>query len=290
LSFCAAGPPSSFVKSILSCPNAPSFRAGDGDLRLQQRRFGNENFLRAMFTTPASPAQTGAPLKEEASPVCTGNAVVNVSVATSVSAERRRGEFLRKLLHISPGLLAFFLPFLPHDKPLPPQALFELTLITTVLTAIYIAARRIVARPGESDFYLTTLSYPAAVLGTLFAFPGAPELGAIVVVVIAFGDGSAYLGGKQIGGPRLPWNATKTWAGTLSFLAVAGPLASLAYYGEAGAGTPWLAAILCGCGAAFLAAIAESLPTQLSDNLRVGVTAAVAAAAIHFSVLPMLTA
>jgi len=212
---------------------------------------------------------------------------VNVSLATSGSGIRR-GEMLRKVLHIAPGFLAFFLPFLPHEKPLPAQALLELTLITAVLTAIYLAARRIVARPGESDFYLTALSYPAAVLGTLFAFPGAPELGAIVVVVIAFGDGSAYLGGKKFGGPQLPWNSRKTWAGTLTFLAVAGPLAALAYRGEAGATTPWLAAILCGGGAAFLAAIAESLPTRLSDNLRVGFTASLAAAFIHFSILPLL--
>jgi len=197
---------------------------------------------------------------------------------------------VRKVLHISPGLLAFLLPILPHEKPLPAEALIELTLITAVLTGIYIAARRIVARPGESDFYLTTLSYPAAVLGTLFAFPGAPELGAIVVVVLAFGDGSAYFGGKKFGGPRLPWNSRKTWAGTLTFLAVAGPLAALAYRGEAGTATPWLAAALCGGGAALFAALAESLPTRLSDNLRVGVTAAVAAALIHFSVVPLLIA
>ncbi|MBA3312002.1 MAG: hypothetical protein M3552_03715 [Planctomycetota bacterium] len=221
---------------------------------------------------------------------CDGGAgpTVNVSLAAQRPAGIRRGEILRKLLHISPGLLAFLLPLLPHEKPLPPQGLFEVTLITSILTAIYIAARRIVARPGETDFYVTTLSYPIAVLATLFAFPGAPELAVIVVVVIAFGDGSAYLGGKCIGGPRLPWNADKTWAGTLSFLAVAGPLASLAYFGEAGSETPWLVAVACGCGAAFFSAIAESLPTRLSDNLRVGVTAAVAASAIHFVVLPPL--
>ncbi len=115
-------------------------------------------------------------------------------------------------------------------------------------------------------------------------------MGAVVVVVLAFGDGSAYFGGKKFGGPRLPWNSQKTWAGTLTFLAVAGPLAALAYRGEAGTATPWMAAALCGGGAALFAALAESLPTRLSDNLRVGVTAAVAAALIHFSVLPLLIA
>jgi phytol kinase len=214
---------------------------------------------------------------------------VSITIAPPTTGIRR-GEIVRKALHIAPGLLAFLLPLLPHEKPLPPQALLEVTLITAVLTGIYIAARRIVARPGESDFYVTTLSYPAAVLATLFAFPGALELTLIVVVVLAFGDGSAYLGGKLIGGPRLPWNSRKTWAGTLTFIAVSTPLAALAYRGEAGAATPWLAAILCAGGAAFFAALAESLPTRLSDNLRVGVTAAVAAATIHFSLLPLVWA
>lgn len=241
-----------------------------------------------MSTSSASSAKSGPRLKGATTRTGGAESNVHVSVSARETTPIRRGEILRKLLHISPGLLAFLLPLLPHEKPLPPQGLFEVTLITAILTGIYIAARRIVARPGETDFYVTTLSYPIAVLATLFAFPGAPELAVIVVVVIAFGDGSAYLGGKCIGGPKLPWNPEKTWAGTLSFLAVAGPLASLAYFGEAGTETPWLLAIACGCGAAFFSAIAESLPTQLSDNVRVGVTAAVTASLIHFAMLPLL--
>ncbi|HEX6985925.1 MAG TPA: hypothetical protein VF170_11140, partial [Planctomycetaceae bacterium] len=118
-------------------------------------------------------------------------------ILVRLSAEQadaaRRNELYRKLLHISPGLLAFLLPFAPHTKPLSTEALLEITAITAVLTGVYIALKRRVERPNETDFYLTTLSYPATVLGTLFAFPGAPELAAIVVVVLAFGDGSAYI-------------------------------------------------------------------------------------------------
>lgn len=213
---------------------------------------------------------------------------VSVTLSGGERTAIRRGEIVRKLLHISPGLLAFLLPFAPHAKPLSTQALLEITAITAVLTGIYIALRKVVARPGESDFYTTTLSYPIAVLATLFAFPGAPELAAVVVVIIAFGDGSAYLGGKLIGGPTLPWNREKTWAGSLAFVAVAGPLASLAYRLEADPEIPLLAAIACGGGAAIFASIAESLPTKLSDNVRVGATAAVTAAAFHFAVLSLL--
>lgn len=193
-----------------------------------------------------------------------------------------RGEFWRKLLHIAPGFLAFLLPFVPHATPLGMQSLLELTAITALLTGIYIAARRFVARPGESDFLLTALSYPAAVLATLFVFPQAPELAAVVVVVLAFGDGSAYIAGKRIGGPSLPWNVKKTWAGTIAFIAVAGPLATIAYLGATDPATPWLAGLACGVGAALVAAVAESLPTRLTDNIRVGVAAAVTAATLHF--------
>ena len=116
-----------------------------------------------------------------------------------------------------------------------------------------------------------------------------PESGAVVVVVLAFGDGSAYFGGKKFGGPRLPWNSQKTWAGTLNVpRRRRSTRCELAYRGEAGTATPWMAAALCGGGAALFAALAESLPTRLSDNLMV--TAAVAAALIHFSVLPLLMA
>lgn len=200
----------------------------------------------------------------------------------------RNNAFYRKLLHISPGLLAFVLPLIPHEKPLSFQSLCEITLITAILTGLYIAVKRYVERPNEADFYLTTLSYPAAVLGTLFAFPAAPELAAVVLVVIAFGDGSAYLVGTTIGGRRLPWNPEKTWAGTVAFVVVGGLLATLAYLGEANPGTTLIAALCCGGGAAVAAAIVESLPVRLSDNVRVGFTASVTVALLHFLAVPAL--
>lgn len=198
-----------------------------------------------------------------------------------------RNEIPRKLLHIGPGLLAFALPLIPHPRPLSAQSMLEITAITVVLTGVYIAFRRRVERRDESDFWVTTLSYPAIILASLFAFRDAPEVTSVVLVALALGDGAAFLGGKLIGGPRLPWNARKSWAGTLSFAAVAGPLAVLAYHLEAGPGT-WLAAALCGGAAATVAALAESLPTRLSDNLRVGLAASVTAGLMHYAAVPFL--
>lgn len=223
--------------------------------------------------------------KPRSSPLGSG---VFVRLSTADVRSTRHNPIYRKLLHISPGLLAFLLPALPHEKPLSTQALLEITLITAVLTGLYIALKRHVERPHEADFYVTTLSYPAAILGTLFAFPAAPELAAVVLVVLAFGDGSACVVGSQVGGRRLPWNRDKTWAGTAAFVVVGGALATLAYRGEADPDSAWLAALLCGGGAALVAAVVESLPVRLSDNVRVGFTAAVTVALIHFLAVPAL--
>ena len=58
-------------------------------------------------------------------------ALVSLSIQTDAS---RHSPLCRKLLHISPGLLAFLLPLLPHTKPLSTQALVEITVITSLLT------------------------------------------------------------------------------------------------------------------------------------------------------------
>jgi dolichol kinase len=243
-----------------------------------------------MSTTPVTvptPVVRTSPAVKTPRPDAAGTGVA-VSVVPPAPVVNGRNEVPRKLLHITPGLLAFALPLVPHPKPLLWTDLFNVTGITVVLTAVYVAMRRHVERKNESDFWVTTLSYPAIVLGSLFAFRDAPQVTAVVMVALAFGDGLAYLGGTLIGGPRLPWNRVKSWAGTLSFAFVAGPLAVLAYHLEAGAGTSWLAAALCGMGACLCGSIAESLPMRLSDNLRVGLAAAVAAGVMHYAVAPLV--
>ena len=50
---------------------------------------------------------------------------------------------------------------------------------------------------------------------------------------LAFGDSAACIGGKLFGGRKLPWNEKKTWAGMLSFIVAAAPMATIAYFSEA---------------------------------------------------------
>lgn len=205
----------------------------------------------------------------------------------------RRGEILRKAIHMTPGTLPFVLFLYPHPRVLPWDSLLILTVLTAILTAVYIASKKIVRRPQENDFYSTCLSYPACILAMLLLFPQHPEFTCVVVVVLGFGDASACIGGNLFGGRRLPWNPKKTWAGTISFILTAAPIATLAYFlesntpalaywgGGGGCTIPLGMAALCATTATVTAAVAESWPTSLTDNLRVGVAASVAVTAAH---------
>ena len=189
---------------------------------------------------------------------------------------------------MSPGLLPFALQLVPHPDPLDWTSVGVVFGICVVLTGIFLLLRGVVRRPGEENFFSTALSYPATILVTLVLFRGHAEFACVVVVVLAFGDGSAYIGGKLFGRRRLPWNADKSWAGTLSFFLVAAPIAALAYWVEARPAAPLTLAILCGAAAAVAGAVAESLPMRLTDNLRVGVAASLAVVATHFTAVAFL--
>lgn len=198
-----------------------------------------------------------------------------------------RGEVYRKFLHGLPGVLPFVLAYVPHPDPLDAGSIIVVTVICVVLTALFLALFRVVQRDGESDLLLTVLSYPATILVTLMLFPAHAEFAAVVVVVLAFGDTAAHFFGKLLGGPRLPWNRKKTYAGAIAFVAVAAPLATLAYWAEARTPTmssvPLALAAICGVSAALVGSVAESWPTRLTDNLRVGVSAALAVVVAHFA-------
>src|SRR6185436_4962865 len=62
------------------------------------------------------------------------------------------------------------------------------------------------------------LLYPLAVLGLVVVFRHDLWMAAAVWGILAFGDGMATVVGLAAGGPRLPWNAAKSWAGSLAFV------------------------------------------------------------------------
>ncbi len=189
-------------------------------------------------------------------------------------------EAKRRLWHMVPGLLPFVLWVLPHTDPLTTGWLNYLAMHFIPLAAAGCYWGRTFSRPRERNCICSSIAYSALVLLAILLFPGQLEIGMAVIAIIAFGDGSATLGGLLLKGPT---NRHKTWAGSLCFLLGAIPMATLYYWGEGRPGVPWHVALLCAGTAAIVSAIAESVSSRINDNIRVGVTALVMLAIInHF--------
>lgn len=192
-----------------------------------------------------------------------------------------RAEAKRRVWHFLPGFLPFVLQFKYHRDPLSWDARAILLVGITALMLVVLYSYRSFKRRGERNGVASIVSYPATILLTLFLFPAHAEFGAVVAVVLAFGDGSATLGGLLFGRRALPWNAEKTWFGSVCFVVFAAPLAVLAYLGEARPAVPLGAAVACGVSATVFGVVAECCPSRLNDNLRVGVAAALGVVVAH---------
>jgi dolichol kinase len=105
--------------------------------------------------------------------------------------------------------------------------------------------------------------------------------------VLAFGDGSATLFGKRMGGARLPWNPEKSVTGFVAFLLIGLPLTTVMYWGEShnlqaiGPPATFAQSLLISAAGVLAGAVAESVPSRINDNIRVGVAAAIALVLAH---------
>ncbi len=146
-----------------------------------------------------------------------------------------------------------------------------------------------IERHHDRERVAAVMGYALSVLAMLLMFPQHAELGLTVLAVLAFGDGSATWGGLTFGGPKLPWNPKKTWAGLASFLAVGIPLAAVIYWGETYFNSESLeyktisftTALFCAGAAVSFAAIAESVTAPINDNIRVGLASALGITIMH---------
>ena len=199
-----------------------------------------------------------------------------------------RGELVRKAVHMSPGLIAFLMSPIPHYDPLAWHEVGIIAGVIAVMIGIFLYLKATVQRDDEDNFLSTTFSYGICVLVMSAVFRGNPEFVCIVVAVLAFGDGSAYLAGKLWGRRKLPWNRSKSWVGSIAFILVSAPMAALAFWLEARPTAPFSLAFACAASAAVAGSLAESLPMKLTDNLRVGVAASIACVAAYFAFAPVL--
>ncbi len=195
---------------------------------------------------------------------------------------------------MAPGLLPVVLWFVPHRVPLSPILRGILLASIVGLAGLAWVRWRAVRRAeddGDRGRFSSVFGYAGGVLLTLFCFPDRPECGFAVLAVLAFGDGSATLFGKLCSGTSwhapLPWNRAKSWVGLAAFLLCGTAAATLCYRGEslnAEAVTPpaeWTTALAIAACGAVPAGLWESARSQINDNVRVSLAAALGVLAAH---------
>lgn len=205
-------------------------------------------------------------------------------------------ENARQWIHIGSGLVALLLRVLTGWQA---AALAALALGFNLLLLPRLGGPRLY-RPVDHDrgYSLGILLYPLSVLLLTLAFPSRLDIAAAAWGILAFGDGAATLIGRRftaehtknagtkpfsagsaifaVPSGRFPWNAEKSIAGTLAFI-VCGSAAgvTLACWVRPGVTpTPPLTfAIAAPIAAALLAALVETTPIRLDDNISVPATA-----------------
>lgn len=123
------------------------------------------------------------------------------------------------------------------------------------------------------------LFYPLSVLLLILVFRTRLDIVAAAWGILALGDGMATVVGRAARGRAWPWNPQKTIAGTLAFMSFGGAAgALLCWWAQPNVARVGEPAVLFVVGApvvaAIVAALVESIPAGLDDNLSVPFAAA----------------
>lgn len=187
----------------------------------------------------------------------------------------RYSEDFRQIVHISMGAIALVLRF---------ATWWEAAILAGV--AVAINAHALHRLPGPSLYresergrrYLSGVTlYPLAIAVLILALPARLDIVAAAWAILAFGDGMATVVGRRAAGARIPWNGSKSVAGSAAFVVFGGAAGSLlcvwcrppivpAPYMWFSVAVPFVAAAA--------AAAVETIPIRLDDNVSVPLTAA----------------
>ena len=202
-------------------------------------------------------------------------------------------ESARQWIHIGSGAFALLLRVLSGWQA---AAMAAMALVFNLVLLPRVGGRQLY-RPidHERGFPLGILLYPLSVLLLMLAFPARLDMAAAAWGILAFGDGFATLVGRSrteatanlfsarsavpaVPSGRLPWNPDKSVAGTLAFL-ICGSVAgvALAWWVRPSITPvpPLTFTIAAPLVAALLAALVETVPIRLDDNISVPATAGV---------------
>jgi uncharacterized protein (TIGR00297 family) len=182
-----------------------------------------------------------------------------------------RGEVLRKVVHMSVGLIAFSLRFL---GPLWSAVLGAGALFFNLVLLPRLGGKKL-WRDAEHAAGRSAgiILYPLSVLLLILIFWRRLEIAAAAWGILAFGDGMASLAGMRFGRSKLPWNPRKSWVGSGAYLVFGtAAAAALLLWTAPGDYSPGFALAIA-AAAALLAAAIESLPHALDDNVGVPLVA-----------------
>lgn len=174
-------------------------------------------------------------------------------------------EPLRKSIHIAFGFAAFALELIPWWAA---ASVAAVAVLGNWLVLHRVVGRRVSRH--ERGFDAGIVLYPFMVLLLILVFRDALYVAAIAWAFLAFGDGVASLAGKAMRIASLPWNRDKSWGGLIAFF-VCAAAAGVTVGFWMGYRHPWVIVL-----AALVAAVVESLPLGVDDNVTVPFAAAVA--------------
>ncbi len=194
-------------------------------------------------------------------------AALDLGVAAAVSG-LSGAEIARKLVHMAVGGLAFAIRPLGFWGSL--AAALAAVAHNAFLFPLYGGRRLWRTAEAERGRALGIVLYPIAVTLLVVCFAGRLEVAAAAWGILAFGDGMASVVGMTLGrGNPLPWNPRKSWAGTLAYFAFGTAAAAVLLLWTAPGRYPAGFALAVAAAAALGAALLESAPQGLDDNLGV---------------------
>lgn len=192
---------------------------------------------------------------------------MNSQVEERSGAPHVPSEIARKLVHIAFGFVAFSLRWLSWYQAL---ALAACAFFFNWLILPRVGGKHI--SRDRRGYDLGIMLYPVMVFLLILVFREKEHIAGAAWAILAFGDGAATLFGRTLKGPKLPWNAEKSFVGSVAFLVVGIP-AAYAVTLVLKPSPPSFAVI---AFAVLIAAVVESLATGIDDNITVALFGAAA--------------